>query len=52
MVGESLKDLCIDKLLDLIIWVSEVEEKLAELDLEVERLRAAVRDLGHELGLE
>jgi len=48
----ELKELCIEKVVDLAVWLAEIEEKLLDLSLEIERLRVAVRDLGHELGLE
>jgi hypothetical protein len=47
-----VKDLCLEKVVDLSLWLSELEEKIYALSLEIEQLREAVRDLGHELELE
>jgi len=48
----ELKELCIEKVVDLAVWLASIEQKLLDLSLEVEKLRRAVRDLGSELGLE
>jgi hypothetical protein len=44
--------LCLTKVIDLAAWLSELEEKILSLQLELERLREAIRDLGIDLGLE
>jgi uncharacterized small protein (DUF1192 family) len=46
-----VKDLCLEKVVDLSLWLSELEEKIYALSLEIERLREAVEKLGHDLEL-
>jgi hypothetical protein len=46
------KDLCLEKVVDLAQWLAELEDKILELNLEVEKLRVAIRDLGRMLDLE
>ena len=52
MLKSESCDLCLDKVVDLAMWLFELEDKILILTLEFERLRRAVRDLGVELGLE
>lgn len=52
LVDNAVRELCLSKIVDLAIWLSELEQKILELSLEIERLREAIRDLGGELGLE
>jgi len=46
-----VKDLCLEKVIDLSLWLSELEEKIYALSLEIERLREAVEELGRDLEL-
>ena len=52
MLKSESCDLCLDKVVDLAMWLFELEDKILILTLEFERLRRAVRDLGVDLGLE
>jgi uncharacterized coiled-coil protein SlyX len=46
------RDLCLSKVVDLAQWLNELEDKILELQLEIEKLRSALRDLGRQLDLE
>ena len=52
MLKNESRELCLDKVVDLALWLSKLEAKILILTLEFERLRRAVRDLGVDLGLE
>ena len=52
MLKNESRELCLDKVVDLALWLSKLEAKILILTLELERLRRAVWDLGVDLGLE
>ena len=45
-------DLCLSRIVDCALWLSELEERLLLVSVDLERLREAVRSLGVELGLD
>ncbi|NIS38145.1 MAG: hypothetical protein GWN62_26425 [Aliifodinibius sp.] len=46
------RELVLSKVVDLAVWLATLEDNILELQLELERLREAVKDLGGELGFE
>jgi hypothetical protein len=45
-------DLALSKVVDLALWLSELEQRILETSVQLERLRESIRILGSELGLD